>query len=109
MSSRADYSAQGQDLWFATPLSEIEFSQCRKCSPSYRALPKDYPKLQCTERSDEECKVLNDIWVSIPIGSEESTSFKVRKVCVQYSVSTYIFSFNMTIVSHFFVSFLCST
>ena len=45
---------------FAVPLSEIDFSQCLKCSPSYRALPKDYPKPKCTERSAEEASVLND-------------------------------------------------
>jgi paired amphipathic helix protein Sin3a len=41
-----------------------------------RALPKNYPKAKCTERIGAEAKVLNDIWVSIPIGSEESYSFK---------------------------------
>lgn len=65
-----------QDMWYAVPLSEIDFSQCRKCTPSYRALPKDYPKPKCTERSEHESVVLNDDWVSIPIGSEESYSFK---------------------------------
>jgi Paired amphipathic helix repeat len=28
------------DMWNTTPLAEIDFSQCRKCTPSYRALPK---------------------------------------------------------------------
>ena len=74
--SRAEYEANGKDLWFATPLSEIDFSQCRKCTPSYRALPKDYPKPVFSERSEEEAACLNDNWVSIPIGSEESNSFK---------------------------------
>lgn len=79
MASRADYEAQGSDVWYAIPLSEIDFSQCRKCTPSYRALPKDYPRPLCTERSEVEQKVLNDQWVSIPIGSEESTSFKFMR------------------------------
>lgn len=73
---RAEYELRGSDLWFAVPLSEIDFTQCRKCTPSYRALPKDFPKQACSERSPEEARELNDEWASIPIGSEESYSFK---------------------------------
>jgi paired amphipathic helix protein Sin3a len=76
MNNRTEFEANGQDLWYATPLSEIDFTQARKCTPSYRALPADYPKLQFSERSEEEAAVLNDNWVSLPIGSEESNSFK---------------------------------
>ena len=50
-----------QDMWYATPLSEIDFSQCRKCTPSYRALPKSYPKPVCSERSEVEASLLNDV------------------------------------------------
>ena len=76
LENRVDYESHKEDLWYAVPLSEIDFSQCRKCTPSYRALPGDYPKPKCTERSEEEIEELNDTWVSIPIGSEESSSFK---------------------------------
>lgn len=76
LQNRADYESSGQDMWFAVPLSEIDFSQCSKCTPSYRALPHDFPKILATERSAMEASVLNDDWVSIPIGSEESNSFK---------------------------------
>lgn len=76
LGSREEYEEHKSDVWYAVPLSEIDFAQCRKCTPSYRALPKDYPKAKCTERSEEEAKCLNDQWVSIPIGSEESYSFK---------------------------------
>eukprot|EP01036_Dinobryon_divergens_P031603 gene31603-41035_t len=59
------------------PQQDILFSdQCLKCSPSYRLLPEDYPKPKCSERSTSEACALNDSWVSIPIGSEESSSFK---------------------------------
>ena len=64
------------DSWHSVPLSEIDFSRCRRCSPSYRALPRDYPNPPCSERSDEEVKVLNDVWVSLPLGSEESNNFR---------------------------------
>jgi paired amphipathic helix protein Sin3a len=64
------------DTWYSVPLSEIDFSRCRKCTPSYRALPRDYPNPPCSERSDEEGKVLNNVWVSLPVGSEESYTFR---------------------------------
>lgn len=49
-----------QDLLVATPLAEVDFSQCRKCTPSYRALPAEYPKLLYTDRTPEEASALND-------------------------------------------------
>lgn len=64
------------DAWHSVPLSEIDFSRCRRCTPSYRALPRDYPAPPCSERSEEERKVLNDVWVSLPVGSEESYTFR---------------------------------
>ena len=65
-----------EDSWHSVPLSEIDFTRCRRCSPSYRALPRDYPLPPCSDRSDEENKCLNDIWVSLPVGSEESYTFR---------------------------------
>lgn len=62
--------------WAQLPITEIDLSQCRRCSPSYRALPASYPTLSCTARSPEEAAVLNDDWVSVPMGSEENFSFK---------------------------------
>ena len=56
--------------------SQIDFSRCRKCTPSYRALPRDYPLPPCSERSPAEADVLNNIWVSLPVGSEESYTFR---------------------------------
>jgi len=66
----------GSDLWYSMPLSEIDFSQCRRCTPSYRALPKDYLRPPSSERSLAEYEVLNDVWVSVPVGSEDNYSFK---------------------------------
>ena len=76
LSHRAAYDSSAADMWYAIPLSEIDFSQCFKCTPSYRALPKDYPRPVCSERSHIDASVLNNDWVSIPIGSEESFYFK---------------------------------
>lgn len=64
------------DSWHSVPLSEIDFSRCRRCSPSYRALPRDYPNPPSSERSDMEKSVLNDVWVSLPLGSEDSNNFR---------------------------------
>ena len=61
LDNRHDYQERKEDLWFSVPLSEIDYSQCRKCTPSYRALPRDYPKPKCSERNEEEEKVLNDV------------------------------------------------
>ena len=77
LSARSAYDSSQQDLWFSIPLSEIDFSQCRRCTPSYRILPSDYPRpISSGREAYKESAVLNDEWVSIPIGSEESTSFK---------------------------------
>ena len=65
-----------EDSWYSVPLSEIDFSRCRQCTPSDRALPRDYPAPPCSDRSDEDRKVLNDVWVSLPKGSEESYTFR---------------------------------
>ena len=65
-----------EDSWYSVPLSEIDFFRCRQCSPSYRALPRDYPAPPCGGRSEDEKKVLNDVWVSLPKGSEESYTFR---------------------------------
>eukprot|EP00547_Thalassionema_nitzschioides_P004047 CAMPEP_0194206976 /NCGR_PEP_ID=MMETSP0156-20130528/5864_1 /TAXON_ID=33649 /ORGANISM="Thalassionema nitzschioides, Strain L26-B" /LENGTH=1392 /DNA_ID=CAMNT_0038933643 /DNA_START=271 /DNA_END=4449 /DNA_ORIENTATION=- len=65
-----------EDSWYSVPLSEIDFFRCRQCTPSYRALPRDYPAPPCSDRSDEEKRVLNDLWVSLPKGSEESYTFR---------------------------------
>lgn len=65
-----------EDSWYSVPLAEIDFSRCRKCSPSYRALPRDYPAHPCSGRNPTDSFVLNDIWVSLPVGSEESYTFR---------------------------------
>ena len=64
------------DAWHSLPLSEIDFSRCRCCTPSYRALPRDHPCPLFSERSEEGAKVLNDVWISLPDGNEESCIFR---------------------------------
>ena len=64
------------DAWYSVPLADIDFARCRRCTPSYRALPRDYPLAPCSARREDDGKVLNNIWVSLPVGSEESYTFR---------------------------------
>lgn len=64
------------DVWYSVPLAEIDFSRCRQCTPSYRALPRDYPLPPCSARTTTNASVLNNVWVSLPVGSEESYTFR---------------------------------
>ena len=52
LSASASIEVVHDDTWYSVPLSEIDFSRCRKCSPSYRALPRDYPNPPCSERGE---------------------------------------------------------
>ena len=38
-------------------VSEIDFTECSQCTPSYRALPEFYMRHVCTERTEEEREV----------------------------------------------------
>ena len=72
LQSRGD---QGDHLtdeyWLSMPTTEIDFSQCRRCTPSYRALPHNYPRGSCSGRTPLCDSVLNNNWVSVPTGSED--------------------------------------
>lgn len=57
-------------------LSEINFHSAKMCTPSYRELPNEYQLGPCSGRNADEDTVLNDMWVSVPVGSEDSNNFK---------------------------------
>ncbi len=42
-----DEEGDENNIWFQLPLSGIDFSACRSCTPSYRALPADFPSVLC--------------------------------------------------------------
>eukprot|EP01119_Soliformovum_irregulare_P017282 TRINITY_DN5110_c0_g3_i1.p1 TRINITY_DN5110_c0_g3~~TRINITY_DN5110_c0_g3_i1.p1 ORF type:complete len:1099 (+),score=261.83 TRINITY_DN5110_c0_g3_i1:72-3299(+) len=50
---------------------EIDFKQCKRYGPSYRALPKNYTPSICSGRTPLCDEVLNDTWVSVPTGTED--------------------------------------
>ena len=57
------------------PLNDLDFSNCDRPSPSYVLMPNSYPN-RCKGRSGIFKTFLNDIYVSVPHGSEEN--FNVR-------------------------------
>lgn len=57
------------------PLNDLDFSNCERPSPSYVLMPNSYPN-RCKGRTEFFKKILNDVYVSVPHGSEEN--FNVR-------------------------------
>ena len=66
------------------PISDLDLTMCELCTPSYRKLPKDYPKMSFSGRNNHKSSqlktmwtgMLNDQWVSLPTGSEDAYGFK---------------------------------
>jgi len=79
LSQRGAVESKAEELWATTALSEMDFSHCRRCTPSYRALPRNYARPASTERSEPDDKLLNDAWVSVPTGSEDFSYKSMRK------------------------------
>lgn len=61
------------------PISELDFSNCQKCTPSYRLLPKSYLMPAASHRTELGVSVLNDVWVSVTSGSEDYSFKNMRK------------------------------
>jgi len=78
LASRAPGDLTSEDTWYSMPIAELDLSGCDRCTPSYRRLPHGFPKATCSERSRMEAEVLNDLWVSVPTGSEDF-SFKITR------------------------------
>ncbi|KHN13457.1 Paired amphipathic helix protein Sin3-like 3 [Glycine soja] len=66
-----------KDKYAMKPINELDLSNCEQCTPSYRLLPKQYPILPASDRTELDAEVLNDNWVSVTSGSEDY-SFKHR-------------------------------
>ncbi|CAM9790345.1 unnamed protein product, partial [Scytosiphon promiscuus] len=67
---QGEVSEVTSEMWSNTPLNELDLTKSEKGGPSYRHLPKNFPLLSCSERTSAEQAVLNDVWVSVPVGSE---------------------------------------
>lgn len=61
------------------PISELDLSNCERCTPSYRLLPKNYTKSVASYRTDLATELLNDNWVSVTSGSEDYSFKHMRK------------------------------
>lgn len=59
------------------PLSDMNFSNFERASPSYVSIPRYYP-IRCSGKSNDVKLITNDKWVSVPYGSEEGENFSVR-------------------------------
>ena len=51
------------------PLNDLDFSNCDRPSPSYVLMPSSYPN-RCKGKDDFFKQFLNDVYVSVPHGSE---------------------------------------
>lgn len=57
----------------------LDYSSCKRCGTSYRALPKSYTQPKCSGRTALCREVLNDTWVSFPCWSEDTTFLGTKK------------------------------
>nr|XP_024382615.1 paired amphipathic helix protein Sin3-like 4 isoform X2 [Physcomitrium patens] len=68
-----------KDKYINKPISELDLSNCDRCTPSYRLLPKHYPRPVSSHRTALGNSVLNDSWVSMTSGSEDYSFKHMRK------------------------------
>ncbi|XP_059648928.1 paired amphipathic helix protein Sin3-like 4 isoform X2 [Cornus florida] len=68
-----------KDKYMAKPIQELDLSNCERCTPSYRLLPKNYPIPSASQRTELGAEVLNDHWVSVTSGSEDYSFKHMRK------------------------------
>jgi len=68
-----------KDKFMNKPISELDLSNCDQCTPSYRLLPKHYPRPISSHRNSLADSVLNDSWVSVTSGSEDYSFKHMRK------------------------------
>ncbi|KAJ0652273.1 putative transcription regulator Others family [Helianthus annuus] len=68
-----------KDKYASKSIQELDLSDCKNCTPSYRLLPKDYPIPSASQRTKIGFEVLNDHWVSVTSGSEDYSFKHMRK------------------------------
>mmetsp|Transcript_17762 Transcript_17762/g.45091 ORF Transcript_17762/g.45091 Transcript_17762/m.45091 type:complete len:753 (+) Transcript_17762:514-2772(+) len=66
-------------LWRSRPISEIAAESTVTCTESYKKLPADFPGLACSGKTDLEKRTINDLWVSVPMGSEEFSNKNFKR------------------------------
>uniref|UniRef100_A0A0E0BVX5 Histone deacetylase interacting domain-containing protein n=1 Tax=Oryza meridionalis TaxID=40149 RepID=A0A0E0BVX5_9ORYZ len=68
-----------KEKYIYKPVSELDLSNCQRCTPSYRLLPKHYPMPPAGNKTELGASVLNDHWVSVTSGSEDYSFKHMRK------------------------------
>ncbi|XP_004517035.1 paired amphipathic helix protein Sin3-like 4 isoform X2 [Cicer arietinum] len=68
-----------KDKYLSKPINELDLSNCDRCTPSYRLLPKNYPIPIASQKTKLGAEVLNDHWVSVTSGSEDYSFKHMRK------------------------------
>ncbi|XP_050375013.1 paired amphipathic helix protein Sin3-like 4 isoform X2 [Argentina anserina] len=68
-----------KEKYLSKPINELDLSNCERCTPSYRLLPKNYPIPSASQRTELGSEVLNDHWVSVTSGSEDYSFKHMRK------------------------------
>jgi histone deacetylase complex regulatory component SIN3 len=66
-------------LWRYKSLSEAAAESRERCDTSYKRIPSEFQSMPCSGRGELEKQVLNDIWVSVPTGSEEGSFKHMRR------------------------------
>ncbi|XP_075105743.1 paired amphipathic helix protein Sin3-like 2 isoform X3 [Nicotiana tabacum] len=68
-----------KEKYWGKSIQELDLSNCKRCTPSYRLLPEDYPIPTASQRSELGAQVLNDHWVSVTSGSEDYSFKHMRR------------------------------
>ncbi|CAN6992829.1 unnamed protein product [Brassica oleracea var. botrytis] len=63
---------RSKEKYMEKSIQELDLSECERCTPSYRLLPSNYPIPSVRHRQKSVAAVLNDHWVSVTSGSEDS-------------------------------------
>ena len=79
MGRRLQQVISNREKFHTRPISELDLSDCERCGPSYRLLPKGFPKAVCSDRTELCMEVLNDNWVNVTTGSEDYSFKQMRK------------------------------
>ncbi|XP_060193680.1 paired amphipathic helix protein Sin3-like 2 isoform X1 [Lycium barbarum] len=68
-----------KEKYWGKSIQELDLSNCKRCTPSYRLLPEDYPIPTASQKSELGAQVLNDHWVSVTSGSEDYSFKHMRR------------------------------
>ncbi|CAK9139177.1 unnamed protein product [Ilex paraguariensis] len=68
-----------KEKYWGKSIQELDLSNCRRCTPSYRLLPADYQIPVPSQRLEHDDQLLNDYWISVTSGSEDYSFKHMRR------------------------------